>query len=176
MQIRHVVKAIKKVQPHIFEYQENPPYSPERPSARANFHETSTRYIIVDPILRALGWDLSDPSQCWVEYPIPNSGRTPLRPDYLLLDEDGAPAVVIEARRIDVHSEDELNFEQLQDYIDHLPTVRIGVVSTGQYWSIFIDDGNGDFVRENDLPLGLHWRDEEETALRLYHLAKEKVR
>ena len=175
MSIRDVVRAIKKVKPHIFEYQKNPPYSPENPSAPANFHETSTRYIIIDPILQALGWDLSDPSQCWAEYPIPNSGERPLRPDYLLLDEEGDPAVVIEAKRIDVHSEDDLNFEQLQDYIDHLPTVHIGVVSTGHYWAIFIDKGHGNFAREKDLPLGLHWDDEEDTARRLYHLAKERV-
>ena len=34
--------------------------------------ESSTRYCLIDPLLTALGWDLSDPAQVLTEY---NSGQ-----------------------------------------------------------------------------------------------------
>ena len=58
MCLADIEQTIKKVIPHV-----------NTDSLAAN-HETSTRYMIIDPILRALGWDLSDPEQCIVECPI----------------------------------------------------------------------------------------------------------
>ena len=53
MCLTDIEQTIKKVIPHV-----------NTDSWAAN-HETSTRYMIIDPILRALGWDLSDPEQCY---------------------------------------------------------------------------------------------------------------
>ena len=52
MSIQEISAAIEEVQPHILEYDPDPPrdYNPNVP---ANNHETSTRYLIIDPILRS---------------------------------------------------------------------------------------------------------------------------
>lgn len=54
-------------------------------------NETRTRVALIDPILEALGWDVSDPSAVILEYDV--SGR---RADYALLRDDGKPAATVE--------------------------------------------------------------------------------
>jgi hypothetical protein len=56
--------------------------------------EALTRYVLIDPILRALGWDTEDPSQVIPEFPT-ESGS----PDYALL-WDGKPHIMVEAKAL----------------------------------------------------------------------------
>ena len=60
--------------------------------------ETATRYALIDPLLTALGWDLSDPGQVRTEY---NTGEG--RADYVMLSGGSAsqPRLVIEAKKLD---------------------------------------------------------------------------
>ena len=45
------------------------------------WREDHTRYGVIDPIIRALGWDTGDPKECHPEYPRPyREGRV----DYAL--------------------------------------------------------------------------------------------
>ena len=130
---REVELAIRGVRKHLFAFQAKPPSGPFDPDAPANNHETSTRYIIVDPILRALGWDLSDPDECVTEYYPCGRGPSMRRVDYVLLGANGEPVVVVESKRIDVHSLDELGLAQMDDYLSGIPTARVAVVTNGQY-------------------------------------------
>ena len=63
------------------------------PSLRAN--ETRTRMALIDPLLQALGWDVSDPGVVTPEYDV--SGA---RADYALLRPGGQPAATVEAKRL----------------------------------------------------------------------------
>ena len=56
--------------------------------------EALTRNALVDPLLRALGWDMEDPALVMPEYKV-DSGFA----DYALLS-DGKPAIVIEAKKL----------------------------------------------------------------------------
>lgn len=56
--------------------------------------ETLTRYALIDPLLRELGWDTSNPDQVVPEYP--SSGG---RADYALLAE-GTPRMMVEAKKL----------------------------------------------------------------------------
>ena len=58
--------------------------------------EAMTRYVLIDPLLAALGWDTSDPSQVRPEY---KTGTK--RADYALLKADGKPFVFVEAKSLD---------------------------------------------------------------------------
>ena len=49
-----------------------------------NTNEEATRYALIDPILRSLGWDLNDPDQVRVECLQEFGGK----PDYTLLKDD----------------------------------------------------------------------------------------
>ena len=63
------------------------------PALREN--ETRTRMALIDPLLRALGWDVSDPAVVTPEYNV--IGRWA---DYALLRPDGEPAATIEAKKL----------------------------------------------------------------------------
>jgi hypothetical protein len=58
-------------------------------------NEVLTRYCLIDPLLRALGWDTTDPEQVRVE-----EGAGGGKADYVLLDSDGSYLVLIEAKRL----------------------------------------------------------------------------
>lgn len=104
-------------------------------------HETCTRYAIIDPIIRALGWDTSDPAECEVEYPRGNQGRV----DYALFNRDAQPVILIEAKRLDKNS---ANFErQLAKYALGIPA-GVGVLTDGVLWHLYDLSERGRFGRK----------------------------
>lgn len=58
-------------------------------------NETRTRMALIDPLLRALGWDVFDPGVVTPEY----KGDGGLA-DYALLRSDGRPAAIVEAKKL----------------------------------------------------------------------------
>ena len=78
--------------------------------------EYQTRYWLIDPILRALGWDLSNPGQVWIEYDTGNGVA-----DYAFLPRDSEfPTVILEAKSIPVtdiwdDTEDEEDWDDEDD-------------------------------------------------------------
>ena len=64
--------------------------------------ETRTRYTLIDPILRVLGWELSDPSQVKVEIDI-NVSTAVMKVDYALYNTGSGerPWTLVEAKRLD---------------------------------------------------------------------------
>ena len=58
-------------------------------------NETRTRMALIDPLLRTLGWDVSDPGVVTPEYNV--QGRSA---DYALLRPNGQAAATIEAKRL----------------------------------------------------------------------------
>ena len=58
--------------------------------------EALTRYALIDPMLRELGWDTEDPAQVVPEYRVPNNQMA----DYVLL-ANGAPVIVVESKKLD---------------------------------------------------------------------------
>jgi len=60
--------------------------------------ETLTRYALVDPVLRAMGWATDDPSQVRVEFAAGTMGGG--KADYCLLDADGKPRVLLEVKAL----------------------------------------------------------------------------
>ncbi len=67
-------------------------------------NEIRTRYALIDPLLRALGWDLDDPDQV-----VPEQDASGGRADYGLLDANKKLTVVVEAKRLDRPLKDGLN-------------------------------------------------------------------
>ena len=69
---------------------------------RAN--EALTRYALIDPLLRALGWNTEDPAQVVPEYGIPSKPAESA--DYALFTEEsrarGVPEVVVEAKKLEL--------------------------------------------------------------------------
>ena len=59
-------------------------------------NETRTRMALIDPLLQALGWDVSDPAMVTPEYSVGAS-----RADYGLLTSTGTPSALVEAKKLD---------------------------------------------------------------------------
>lgn len=57
--------------------------------------EAQTRLALIDPLLRVLDWDVSDPSMVTPEYPVETR-----RVDYALLYPKGTPVAVVEAKKL----------------------------------------------------------------------------
>lgn len=58
-------------------------------------HELRTRVVLIDPILRLIGWAPEDPTAVVVEYATGNG-----RADYALLGEGGKPVALLEAKAL----------------------------------------------------------------------------
>ncbi len=170
MNLDKVQQAIHEVQEHVFDFYRGP--DDLNLDAPANNSEMSTRYMIIDPVLRALGWDLSNPSQCIVEN-VTEVGR----PDYTLLDHQGTPVIVVEAKRIDRDTRYAGYQDKVADYGDSIPSINVVVITNGQYWDIFYREHERveDESRGGRKPLGLEWHDTRENAQRLYlHLRQSR--
>ncbi len=135
-------------------------YRPDQPS----LGEYQTRYALVDPILRALGWDTSDPKVCYPEWRLKNQ-----RVDYALfprataediVDGLAVPAIIVEVKavyRTDQPKGEygqaiwEDDVQQLQDYIDAEPRMDEGlaVFTNGRKWLLYIL-GDGFRLRDID--------------------------
>ena len=62
--------------------------------------EALTRYALIDPLLRGLGWDTGDPAQVIPEYPVSSAGKGVTFADYALLNREGQPVIVVEAKSL----------------------------------------------------------------------------
>ena len=60
-----------------------------------SLNEFRTRVSLVDPLLRTLGWDVSDLDMVMPEYQIDT-----VRADYALLDQNSRPVAILEAKKL----------------------------------------------------------------------------
>lgn len=91
--------------------------------------ETRTRQVLIDPLLRELGWDVSDPAAVQLEYKVGQQWA-----DYALIFND-RPVAVIEAKRLESNLEDDemiqvLNYAN-RDGIDYM------IVTDGDKWEMY---------------------------------------
>ena len=122
MAVSKVEKAIRHVQSVVNEWNE----------LGATWREDHTRYALIDPIIRALGWDTADPKQCHPEFPRGNAPRK--RVDYVIFAEATAeqvyelhvlPDIIIEAKAFGVDLG--AGRSQLGRYVRSSPRMEKGI-------------------------------------------------
>ncbi|MCY4651712.1 MAG: hypothetical protein OXC95_00950 [Dehalococcoidia bacterium] len=89
--------------------------------------ETRTKYALIDPILRSLGWDTEDPNQVKMEYEVDPGREDGRRVDYALF-RDGCtskPYMLIEAKGL--MSENAENARNLSSNLTNLESDRTDV-------------------------------------------------
>ena len=91
--------------------------------------ESSTRYCLIDPLLTALGWDLSDPAQVLTEYKTGNG-----RADYAMVPGGGPPSLVVEAKSLLTPTESAI--EQTLSYCQH-EGIKYFAVTNGDEWEVY---------------------------------------
>ena len=97
-------------------------------------YESRTRTALIDPMLRSLGWDVSDPSLVTIE-PKTDKGWA----DYALLDDKGKTVVFVEAKKLadkDVHIQQSLGYAigaRMQEGLD----IRYCAFTNGDIWELY---------------------------------------
>jgi len=98
--------------------------------------EELTRYVLVDPFLKALGWDTSNPEKVWVDYRLGKGKRR--RVDYALFHKEQVIAFV-EAEHWGACSQ----MGQLQNTLlqligyCNLTGVLLGILTDGGCWLVY---------------------------------------
>ena len=92
-------------------------------------NETRTRMALIDPLLRALGWDVFDPEVVTPECKV-GGGRA----DYALLRADGRPAAIVEAKKLgealSSHRMQMLNYANASG-------IEYAGVTDGNHWELY---------------------------------------
>ena len=92
--------------------------------------ETRTRMALIDPLLTALGWDVSDLSLVTPEYSV-GKGRA----DYALNGSGNEPVAIVEAKRLN-HPLDDQEFMQMLNYTN-IGGVKYAAVTDGNVWELY---------------------------------------
>ena len=92
--------------------------------------ETRTRMALIDPLLTALGWDVSDPSLVTPEYSV-DRGRA----DYALNGSGNEPVAIVEAKRLN-HPLNDQEFMQMLNYAN-IGGVKYAAVTDGNVWELY---------------------------------------
>ena len=150
MTVSAVTTAIKHARGVIGEWDEGAHHLSD-----VSWREDQTRYAIIDPILRALGWKTEDPKQCHPEYPRTSNGG---RVDYALFRdlaletvmEKGMPPpdIIIEAKALPVRLTS-AQLDKLQRYAEGNPRMATGlaVLTNGTIWQIYEVQADGTLPR-----------------------------
>ena len=126
MTIRAVEEAIRQVRQQLTDYPQSDYY----------YNETTTRNVMVNPMLEALGWDLRNLDQCRYETD-PKGEQWGKKPaDYVLGNPNGRTVIVIEAKQIYNRMTTEREEDQLAGYTDGLPS-GVAVLTNGIDWYIY---------------------------------------
>ena len=145
--------------------------------------ELHTRYWMVDPMLAALGWDVSDLGLVYVEYPTPGGKLV----DYVLLEPSTeSPIVVIEAKAIwpkeihawnaaiepgDLKDWKQSDVDQLKGYVSDLGlTAGHAVLTDGGSWDIYDLSLGGEFRDKRIQYFDTLWEKPKVSAIRLMAL------
>lgn len=120
--------------------------------------EIRTRRSLIDPMLKALGWDAADPGHVMLEYRVGKAKASPVgekegtlfdnvmtdnsrsKVDYALMKPDRKPLAMIEAKRLGAKLHDP-NKDQLFNYVDR-SDVQYAGLTNGDRWTLY-------FVTEN---------------------------
>ena len=92
-------------------------------------NETRTRMALIDPLLRTLGWDVSDPGIVIPEYKVEQG-----RGDYALLGPNGKPVAIVEAKKL---GENLGSYrKQMLDYSNYAAVPYAGITD-GDRWEMY---------------------------------------
>ncbi|MXZ89997.1 MAG: hypothetical protein F4W95_13155 [Chloroflexi bacterium] len=142
-------------------------------------NEMSTRYVLIDPILHALGWDTGDLYQCVVEH-----GK-PSRADYVLFDandnRDDNPVVIIESKNTGYRALNRLKSNpqdlelQLAKYTDG-STAKVGVLTNGLIWRLYdLDNSRRNLANQIVEPVINVYQDNAKISNRYIHVAAQTL-
>lgn len=136
------------------------------PTLREN--ETRTRLALIDPLLSALGWDVSDPALVTPEYSV-GAGRA----DYALIGSEAIPAAMVEAKRLRHNLSDDERMQMLN--YANARGVRYAAITDGDVWEFYEVFRQAPLEDRRLLNLRIASRPAHESALQLLLLWRPNV-
>ena len=131
-------------------------------------NETRTRTALIDPILRVLGWDVSDPALVTPEY---NVGSR--RPDYALLKDNASPcALFLEAKKL---GEPLVNHQEQMVRDANMAGVPYAGLTDGDHWEVYTVFEAKPIAQRRILSVALHATTAHESALQLLMLWRPNI-
>lgn len=125
-------------------------------------NETRTRMALIDPLLHALGWDVSDPDVVTPEYKVSYRWA-----DYALLRPEGRPAATLEAKKLGEalvpHRMQMLNYANASG-IDYAG------LTDGNHWELYDVFKRGQLEERRILEISVAHTPTHESALKLLML------
>ena len=145
-----------------------------------SWFEVHTRYAIIDPIIRALGWKTEEPEECQPECLRTDNGGmvdyalfANLDMDYILKKGVPAPTIIIEAKRLNIVLTD-ADIEQLQRYVNGRPpmTKGIAVLTNGTIWRMYEIQGRRTLRKSHCTEVNIQEWDRRPAAEQLHELLR----
>ncbi|MDE0298878.1 MAG: restriction endonuclease subunit R [Candidatus Poribacteria bacterium] len=129
--------------------------------------EARIRTAVIEPILRGLGWDTTDPDEVWPEFRVENN-----EVDYALLI-DKKLKVFVEAKKggepLEKHQEQLLGYSFKQG-------VKVAILTNGAMWWFYLPLQEGSWEQRKFETVELHRQDKAEISQELINLlSKENV-
>ena len=126
MSIRMVEEEIRRIRQQLTDY----------PKSDYRYNEATTRNVVINPMLEALGWDLRNLDRCGYEIDPKGElwGKKPA--DYVLAAPNGRTVIVIEAKQMYNRLATEREEEQLAGYAEGLLS-GVAVLTNGIDWYIY---------------------------------------
>ena len=142
----------------------------ERISAHGSFirdYESRTRVALIDPMLCALGWDVSDPRLVHIEPRTANGWA-----DYALMGGNGRPVIFVEAKKLadrDAHTQQTIGYA-VNENIQHRSNVRYCASTNGDRWEVYDIS-----AQESVMSVSLSGEDAPKCALKLLGLWRDSL-
>ena len=138
-------------------------------------NELFTRYVLIDPLLRALGWDTENPEEVRVEYRVTSKRRK--RADYVLFRNKEAVAL-IEAKKFGWRGGKEPPIikaaRQVSGYQVSMSSVPLGIVTDGGGWWVYHLGTVGHLEDRRILMFDFKW-DSKKIAVEAIRLATNRI-
>ena len=116
----------------------------EKHGSSALSNEANTRYFLIDPILRSLGWQLENPEHC--KFEVLRTVEKQKRTDYVLYGDKGTKSLAaIEAKG---WTQTKLNGFTEEDQLKGWALgsdVKLAVLTNGQSWYFYVLGSNSPF-------------------------------
>lgn len=108
--------------------------------------ESETRSWLINPLLRALGYDDSDPNTVIPEYTADPRDKKDGKVDYAVVDSNGQPIIYIEAKGLNVSLDNYEHHNQLKRYFNLKLSVKLIILTNGNEYRFYTDLDNENFL------------------------------
>ena len=127
-----------------------------------SWSEMPTRYVLIDPVMKALGWDYMNPYQCNFEHPRTPKGQRLKKVDYAFFHPDqreyadpnypNRPVILLEAKALYEDLEKDGHVRQLRGYVNVAPRINEGyaVLTNGKVWQLYNLSCRGSFTSKSE--------------------------